>query len=285
MISCLLTGSSGFIGTHLVKRLQTTGFNLITISHDILENGNELRAIYHNYNPKVVINMQAYGNHSTQTDDFDMIKSNIVYTHNLAKIAKESGTYLFVQFGSSSEYGSKKDPMNEDDILEPQTMYAATKASATMILRSMASDEFKVSVVRPFSIYGPGEADFRFIPTAIRKIKYGDMLSLDANAVHDWTYIDDFTNGVLTVINHVLSAKDNYTVFNIGTGKQYTNREIFSFIQSIMKKKTKVKEMKMREHDSRHWRADNTKLKEIGWIPQYDIILGLTHTIAHYATQ
>jgi nucleoside-diphosphate-sugar epimerase len=284
MVNVLVTGSSGFIGKHLVSKLQLAGFNLITISHDILENGNELRAIFANYNPRIVYNLQAYGNHSTQTDEYESIRSNIVYTHNLARIAKESKVEAFIQFGSSSEYGKKKEPMNEEDVLTPNTMYGATKASATEILHYLASDSFKVCVIRPFSIYGPGEADFRFIPTIIRAIRNQEVLTIDGNAAHDWTYIDDFINGVLVSTNVLIHGKDPFTIVNVGTGQQYTNREVYEFVRQIMRKKTKVKEAKLRSYDNRHWVADNTKLKNMGWIPQNDIILGLTHTISSYET-
>lgn len=282
MASCLISGSSGFLGKHLTKKLQQAGFNLITISHDILENSNEVEAIFKNYKPQMVFNLQAYGNMSVQQDEFEMLKSNILYTHNLSRLAKLYSTKLFIQFGSSSEYGLKKDPMIETDVLEPNTMYGATKGAMTAILHSIASDKMKALVIRPFSIYGPQEAEFRFIPTVIRKIKLGEELTIDGNAAHDWTYIEDFTNGVLTATNNILHSKEVFNIVNVGTGIQYTNREIYEFIRQIMKKKTTVKDKKFRSFDSRHWVADNMKLKEMGWIPQYDIILGLKHTIAYY---
>lgn len=282
MANCLITGGSGFLGKHLVKKLQQAGFTLITVSHDVLDNGNELRSIFTSYKPRLVFNFQAYGNHSSQTDEFEMIKSNIVYTHNLARISKEMGVELFVQCGSSSEYGKKDDPMSEDDILEPNTMYGATKGSATLMLKTLADKKFKVVVIRPFSIYGPGEADFRFIPTVIRKIKNKELLEIDGNAVHDWTYVDDFINGVLTVSNHMLHGTERFSIVNVGTGTQYTNREVYEFIRQIMKQKTQVKEAHMRSFDTRHWVADNTKLKDLGWITQFDIVLGLKHTVASY---
>lgn len=282
MVNCLITGSHGFLGSHLTKKLQQAGFNLITISHDILENSNEVEAIFKNYKPQLVFNLQAYGNMSAQQDEFEMLRSNIIYTHNLSRLAKLYSSKLFIQFGSSSEYGLKKDPMIETDILEPNTMYGATKGAMTGILRSTASDKMKVLVIRPFSIYGPQEAEFRFIPTVIRKIKLGEELTIDGNAAHDWTYVEDFTNGVLTATNYMLHNKDIFNIVNVGTGTQYTNREVYEFIRQIMKKKTIVKDKKFRSFDSRHWVANNSKLKGMGWIPQYDIILGLKHTIAYY---
>lgn len=278
MVTCCITGSNGFIGQHLVKRLQKDGVNLINLTHDVLEDGNEVRKIFINYKPQIVYNLQAYGNHSTQLDDYDAIRSNIVFTHNLALIARDTGVQTFVQFGSSSEYGRKMEPMKETDVLEPVTMYGATKSAATTMTLSMQTPQFKVVIIRPFSVYGPGEADFRFIPTIVRCLQNKEVLTLDSMAVHDWIYIDDFVDGVL------LATQSKENIVNIGTGVQLANIQIYRFISKIMGKSTKIKEKHLRSFDGSSWVADNTRLKSLGWLPKHDIIDGLKHTIAYYVS-
>jgi len=276
----VITGSRGFLGQYLVKRLQHEGIELISLTHEILANGPDVKAIFLNYRPIIVYNLQAYGNHNAQDDDYEALRSNIIFTHHLARIARESGVKYFVQFGSSSEYGTKSQPMKETDSLEPTTMYGATKAAATWILRSLSTSTFRIVVVRPFSVYGPGEADFRLIPTIINKLSTREVLNLDSNAAHDWIYIDDFIDGLMAVTTAI--TKEPLGIVNIGTGIQYTNRDIYGFISKIMRKKTRIKEARLRPFDTSSWVADNTKLKSLGWLPKHDIISGLQHTVAHY---
>ena len=139
-----------------------------------------------------------------------------------------------------------------------------------------------ITTVRPFSIYGPGEANFRFIPTVCRQLINGKKINL-AMGNHDWIYIDDFIEALLKI-----TFSDNeYYVYNIGTGIESSNLDILSNLEKISGKKTMVEYINpIRTDDkSEHWVADITRLKALAWKPKFTIQQGLEATYKYYAKQ
>lgn len=275
-----LTGGSGFIGQAITKRLQSLDCEILQIKREDYYTG-LLQSKLESFNPNIIISAGAYGNHSTQTDDAETFEANVVKTFLLLNDTKNISYDAFINFGSSSEYGKKDLPMWEGNLLEPLSMYAATKAAGTMLCRGFAKKYNKLIVtVRPFSVYGPGEAEFRFIPTVIRSLIKDEELSLELRAFHDWIYIDDLVEGILQVIDKVKVLAGN--PINIGTGKQYRNEEVVNLLSFIADKKPKIKLVKLRHQDSSVWVADNNLLKLCGWTPKVDLMPGLRKTYQYY---
>ena len=155
-----------------------------SIPHTTLEDKRKLKAFFEycweNYRePFQIVHMASYGNHSTQRDLDKTIQANIINTVNLLEVAKDYPIESIIITGTSSEYGAKESPMSEDDLLEPDTLYAAAKASQTHLSLYLAKAyNLPLVVVRPFSVYGPGEADWRFIPTIIKNGLFYRILPL-----------------------------------------------------------------------------------------------------------
>lgn len=275
-----ITGSHGFIGEAIVKRLQQDN-NVLLVSRDYSTDllwGYQIKG----FNPQIIINLAAYGNHSDQTDDTNTFRANLLNLYTLLGVTCDLPYEAFINFGSSSEYGRKILPMKEDDCLEPMTMYAATKAAGTMLCRGFAKKYDKpIVTVRPFSVYGPGEADHRFIPTVIKSLIKDEQFTLDKDALHDWIYIDDLVDGVLAVIDNVDAFKGN--AVNIGTGKQYKNDELVSMLSLISGKKPKTEiSTVLRPNDSKIWVADTRLLKLVGFKAQTTLMEGLKKTYEFY---
>lgn len=277
-----LNGGSGFIGQAILNRLEQDNAvwvmerNVVT---DSLESFEEELA---EFEPSIIINLQAYGNHFTQYKDDETFYVNVLHLQRLLSVTKDVSYEAFINFGSSSEYGLKILPMKEDDCLEPMTMYAATKAAGTMLCRGFAKKYDKpIVTVRPFSVYGPGEADHRFIPTVIKSLIKDEQFTLDYQALHDWIYIDDLVDGVLAVIDNVELFKGN--AVNIGTGKQYKNEELVSMLSLISgrKPKTEISTI-LRPNDSKIWVADTRLLKLVGFKAQTTLMEGLKKTYESY---
>lgn len=278
----LLTGSHGFIGGALVKRLEWS--NNIWVVQRATYYRPDFKQTVTDFNPHIIIHAGAYGNHSTQTDDQETFEANIVKTFLLLDATKDIPYEAFINIGSSSEYGRKQFPMKEEDLLEPQTMYAATKASGTMLARAFAKKYDKpIVTVRPFSVYGPGEAEHRFIPTVIRALSRGEELFLDRLPFHDWIYIDDVVDGILAVIDQADTLKG--AAVNIGTGKQYRNQEVVSMLELISGARCKVVETTLRPGDSGNWVADNRTLRLCGWKPKVKLMDGLRKTYEWYVNK
>lgn len=160
-----------------------------------------------------------------------------------------------------------------------ETFYTASKAGAERIAKAFKVNYRKPIVsVRPFSVYGPREADFRLIPKAISSL--GGLMKLDHSAVHDWIYIDDFIDGLMTVIENIENIDEPV---NIGTGRQYTNGEVVDKLRKVANRQISIEYTgKQRVYDTDKWVADISLLKSFGWKPKYSLQKGLKKTYEYY---
>jgi len=275
----LITGANGFIGSRLTEFLKKKGDKVTKLDRILLTQPRKLYEKIKRVDPDIIYHLAAYGNHYDQKDTQEIFDVNVVDTFNLLQAAAKAGVKCFVNTGSSSEYGKKNIPMSEDLIPETDTMYGATKVATTYLSKAFASESgLPVVTVRPFSVYGPGEAEHRFIPTVIRCCLLGEALKL-APGVHDWIYIDDFINGMITVSKNI--KKLSGQVVNIGSGKQYSNKEVVGEIEricGITVAKDEVDNIRIFDTIT-SWVADNKKLRSFGWKPKIDLRSGLKKVI------
>lgn len=273
-----ISGASGFIGSNYFFKLLGEGHTPKAIPREYLYNYFTLKKFFEIEQPDVIVHFAAWGNHSTQLDLDKIISSNIEVTRNILQASKDVDYKALINTGSSSEYGTKMVPMKESDTLETDTFYGATKVATTFICRAFAKQFSKpIVTVRPFSIYGPREANHRFIPTAILNALDEKFFDLVKEPKHDWTYVDDFLDGIETVIKNIdkLSGK----AVNIGSGVEYSNLEVVQTIEKIHGLPIRFNTVEsLREFDSNCWQADNSRLKSLGWKPKYSLAKGLMKT-------
>jgi len=264
----LVTGSSGFIGSHLVARLKKEGFEVIKIPHNNLKSIHYLRGYMEAINPQYIFHFAAYGNMSHQKDENEMVQANYINTYNLLQATKRLPYVLFVNCSTSSVYGRTYRKMKEIHRLKPDTLYAATKAGAEYLCRYFRKNYHKVIVnIRPFSVYGPGEADFRFIPTLIKNDDK-NIASEVINGNHDWIYIDDFINGVMKIVEN--SGFLPHRTFNIGTGRMTSNEQVAKMITKDYNLSPEVK-----IQDSEMWVADTERIASLNWQPTTELAEGI----------
>lgn len=279
MKKAIVTGSSGFIGQHLVTRLKEEGFTVYRITHNLLDSYTKLKELVEKIKPDYIYHLASYGNMGNQDNDDEVIMANIIRTWTLLKATQEIDYKLFVNFSTSSVYGYYDAPMGEWLKVRPNTMYAATKAGAEYICRAFRKKHRKTIVsVRPFSVYGPGEADYRFIPTIIRNA----MAKKSSNVIlgnHDWIYIDDFIDGVMTITNNYLDLTKR--LYNIGTGDMYSNQQVIEEISKYMDVKYEL-EPKYKKQDSKVWYASTKRMDMLNYRVKTTFEEGIRKTVEHY---
>jgi nucleoside-diphosphate-sugar epimerase len=116
--------------------------------------------------------------------------------------------------------------------------------------------------IHPYSVYGEGEADHRFIPKVIKCLHTGESMVVDGDATHDWIYIDSFVDA--------LFAGET----EIGTGVKTSNKEIVKMLEDISGKSLRYVKGKVRDYDNDNWVAKKG-VKDIG------IYEGLKRTYEH----
>ncbi len=296
----LITGGAGFIGSNLTRRLLKMGYSInlivkkntdlwrlkdivskIRIHKVDLLDSLKLSQTVSKIKPEIIIHLATYSNYRDQRAIKQMIDLNIQGTFNLLLASKDINYDIFINTGSSSEYGLKSKPMKENDLLEPVSFYAATKASATLLCQVFAK-EFKKPIVtfRPFSVYGPYEEKSRFMPTIVKALIKGKSINLTPGKQRrDFIYIDD----VVDIYIKAMRTRKNLAgqILNIGTGKQYSNDETVKILFKAVGQKVSVKKgaFPKRLWDTPYWVADISKTtKLLKWKPRFGLKEGLRKT-------
>lgn len=260
-----ITGSSGFLGTHLRERLLTRNADTYLYARD------QDLSVLEEFQPDYIYHLagEIY-------NEEEMYESNSTLTYRLLETARKLPIKAFIYVGSSSEYGRKDHPIAETDYLSPSTLYEATKACGSLLCQAYAREfNTPVMIARPFSLYGKHEPWKRFIPTVIHHIKRKKTIHI-APGVHDFIHVDDFINGLFLLEQNVRPGE----VFNFGTGIQTSNEDLVSMVEKAIGKSTEKKLIgKIHSYDSDCWVCDNSKARELGWEPKFDLIRGLTQVI------
>lgn len=213
-----ITGANGFIGKALQERLK----------------GEDVVCINRNHYPfefdegSTVIHLAAYGNHSYQQDSKQIIRTNISMLQVMLDAFSVSDAAKFINASTSSV------------TLPVQTMYSASKLFGECLVNSYSDD--RMVNVRPYSVYGPGEALHRFIPQVIKHLNSGEPMGVCTDAVHDWIYIDDFIDALLS--GHT----------DIGTGLQHSNMQVIRMLEQISGKELVYNAVNdLRPYDTDSW--------------------------------
>lgn len=301
MIRALITGASGFVGSNLARYLLAQGYQVILLLrkdyvpwrlHDILQDvrienadlrdrDGVTRAIKR-AGAQWIFHLAAYGANCSQGDEMKVLETNVMGTANLVAACVGAGFDVFVNTGSSSEYGFKEHATAETDWLDPNSYYAVTKASATMLCRHTArSLGLRIPTLRLYSVYGPFEEPTRLIPTLIMKGLENKLPPLVSPVVaRDFVCVDDVVRAYLMAATAEHGDVD--AVYNVGTGVQTTIREIVDLARRVLDISVEPMwgSMQNRPWDTDTWVARTAKMnEELGWHAQYSIGQGLRKTI------
>jgi nucleoside-diphosphate-sugar epimerase len=250
----VITGQSGFIGTNLTEHLRF----LFGEDLDVLplnSNDHDVRRIP-DFNPNLIFHLGA-----EIYDHTKMKQSNIDFTFDMLNAAARCSPKAFIYCGSSSEYGAKSVRMREDQCLSPRNMYEATKGCGTLLCQAFANAYgVPTQIVRPFSVYGKHEKKHRFMPTLMRKFLCDEQVTIYPGN-HDWIYIDDFIAGMLAIALSPNKLPFG-NIFNIGTGIQRSNTDVYEAFCSAFGKRVPVHKVEHHKHeyDSHSWCADVQKI-------------------------
>lgn len=267
-LTILLTGAHGFVGLNLAKRFIDDGHKVADLPRELLMDPASLEIYIKKVNPNYIFHLASYGNMYEQKDEDEIFATNCIKTYFLLKSTLSIKYTGFVYVSSSSVYGTKSMPMHEKDVLEPVSLYGATKACGEYLARYFALKYDKpIITARPFSITGVGEQKNHLIPTLIDACLKKKKAHLVPDATHDFIDIADFIDGILTLS---LNAYDNRgRVFNVGTGTYWSNKDVAEIVEKKVGKKLKIQTVsQLRDYDSNMWVADNTRLKMLGWYPK-----------------
>ena len=297
----LITGTTGFVGAVVARRMIERGHEvhaLVRAAHrswrvdelgdalamhvaDLLRPP-QLDALFAAVRPHWVLHLAAYGAYSSQADAARCVRTNVEGSVNLIDAAARHGVERFVHTGSSSEYGFKDHAPDEDEPLEPNSLYAVTKAAATAYARYAGrAGRVHTTTLRLYSVYGPYEEPTRLVPTVILRGLAGRYPPLaDPDVARDFVYVDDVASAYEAALAADLPAG---AVYNVGTGTQTTLREVAAVSRARfgIAAEPEWGTLPPRTWDTTTWVANTARTRaELGWTPSTTFEDGFRRTAA-----
>ncbi len=307
----LVTGGAGFIGSCFVKtifkerpsyevvnvdKLTYAGNldNLSEIQHspkyhfvqaDITD-FEKVKSVVEEFQLDAIINFAAESHVDRSIQDaIAFIHTNIQGTHSLLELAKTCKIKRFVQVSTDEVYGSLEDGgyFTESTPLAPNSPYAASKASADLLVRSyFKTYKLPLLISRCSNNYGPYQYPEKLIPLFIIRALQNRELPLygDGLYVRDWIHVQDHCFALLAILEKGKEGE----VYNIGARCEKKNIDIAHKILDLSDKpKMLLRSVQDRLGHDRRYAIDPSKIeKELGWKPQFHLDDDLPSLIEWY---
>jgi dTDP-glucose 4,6-dehydratase len=215
----------------------------------------------------------------------DFVSTNVAGTQVLLQAALEAGLDKFIHVSTDEVYGSiPHGSWPETHPLEPNSPYAASKASSDLLARAYhRTHGLPVCITRCSNNYGPHQFPEKVIPLFVSNLLDGRRVPLygDGLNVRDWLHVDDHCNG----IRLVLEAGCPGEIYNIGGGTELTNRELtFRLLDAVGADPSRIEPVGDRKGHDRRYSVDWSKIAaELGYAPQISFETGLVETVRWYA--
>lgn len=296
----LVTGGSGYIGSHFVWRLSGTEFFPIVfdvkspsktiLKHAIyyrgdVRNYHALLDAFSRYKPKCVVHLAAItANTTDKHDEKRLWEVNVAGSENVLRAAFQIQRHNIVFTSSAAVYGEARPGIAETHALHPKNTYGITKKKTEeSIKRYVMGTHGGAVILRLFNIAGNNpqvnlshnaEARKTLISNALRVAEgkkktlviYGQHFSTaDGTAVRDYVHIDDVVEAIYKATNYVLTKKDCVTV-NIGSGIGATNLEVIRTVEQVIGHSIPIRFGRPRAHEIICSVANNRRaLQVLGW--------------------
>lgn len=293
----MVTGGTGFIGSHVVRQLLNSGRDVAVVTRsaggvdrlghvpdavaliraDLTDSASVRRALS-DWRPDACIHLAWFaepGQYLQSLENLSALGSTLTLLQELADV----GCTRVAMAGTCAEYDSSRGWLREDSPTDPQTLYAATKLSAALITREVARIKgLQLAWGRVFYPYGPGEDERRAVPAAIRSLLAGIPFGTTAGAqVRDYIHAEDVALAFVCLIDESASG-----VYNISSGIPITMRRVMDTIGEIIDGTDLIRfgALPYREWDPMFVCGDDSRLRKLGWAPRYSLHTGMEQTIA-----
>lgn len=287
----LITGETGFVGTHLLKFLKKSDIAVVNNHYfykqknedgiinnriDILDK-NSLEGLKENIDTIVHLASKTSIPNS-HTNPYETYYTNIVGTLNILEFARKRGIKKIINV-STYVYGKPAYlPIDESHPVNPHSPYNKSKILAENLCENYSTDHgLNIVTLRPFYIYGSTSTKLSFIASIGDQINSDGIVRLSAkNTKRDFLFVGDFVELILKVINNFPTG---YNVYNVGSGKSYSLEEIIKILEKIMNRKITIKyDDSIRPNDILEMVADISAVSsKFRWKPKVDIEVGLNY--------
>lgn len=319
MVTILVTGGCGFIGSHFVRQLLLRPADVRVVNVDKLtyagnvENLADVQPseryrfvqadiadreamadVFRTVQPWAVLNFAAESHVDRSIlEPSPFFSTNVLGVLTLLEAARAFGIARFVQISTDEVYGdcAGKDPPSEDAPLLPSSPYAASKAAADLLCMAyFRTYGLPILIVRSSNNFGPFQFPEKLIPLAIRKALGGEPIPMygDGHQLRDWLFVEDACDGIL----RVLELEHPGQAYNIGTGEVRENLEVVRLVCRFLgdelgrDPEVFLGQITMTADRPGHdtcYRLDTRKARrELEWVPTTRFEEGLRRTVRWY---
>lgn len=322
MVSYLITGGAGFIGSNFVRYLLKTYADIRIVNLDLLtyagrpENLPEdprhifvrgdvcdrelVSCLFSEYDFDAVIHFAAESHVDRSISDPDIfVRTNVMGTLNLLRCAMDSwfdGSWKpgkkYLQVSTDEVYGAlgPEGFFTETTPLSPHSPYSASKASGDLfVLAFRDTYGMPVNITRCSNNYGPNQYPEKLIPLMIRNAMQHKPLPVygDGMQVRDWLYVDDHCRAIDLVASRGRAGE----IYNVGGHNERTNLEIVRTILRQLHDRLGddeindglIRHVEDRLGHDRRYAIDPAKIRrELGWVPEIPFDIGIQKTIDWY---
>jgi dTDP-glucose 4,6-dehydratase len=304
----LVTGSAGFIGSHLTEALLAVGADvtafirynsrgdigslrqipqpalerLTVVSGDLKDPSAVVQAVK---DMDVVFHLGALiGIPYSYVHPMDYVQTNMVGTANLLEACRHAKVSRIVQFSTSEVYGTARyAPIDEEHPLQGQSPYAASKIAADQLALSyFRSFGLPVAIARPFNTYGPRQPARAIIPTIIGQALAGPIIRLGSlTPLRDMNYVSDTVAGTLRIAETDAAVGE---VINLGSSREISigdiAQAIFHAIGGEFRIETDLSRVRPEKSEVFRLIADCSKAERLlGWKHSVTVEDGIANTI------
>lgn len=305
-MNILVTGGAGFIGSNYIRMMFKRHPDIEITNIDKLTYAGNLDNLRDITNPgytfikgdicdpdvvnKAMEGADAVVHFAAEThvdrsikDGAVFVSTNVLGTNTLLNCALQSEVNRFIHVSTDEVYGSiNEGSFTEIDSLEPSSPYSASKAGSDLLAMSYYTTYgLSVSITRCTNNFGPYQYPEKLIPLFITNLIEGKKVPVYGTGlnVRDWIYVKDHCSGIDFVFDHGRSGE----IYNIGCGNELTNLEItHKILKMLGKDGSSIQFVEDRKGHDLRYSLDCTKLRRMGWEPEYDFNRALESTITWY---
>lgn len=275
----LVTGGSGFIGTHLVNRLIEKGHEVRVLDNKAPQNrkaryvNGDIRSVEDvsiaMSGCKACFHLAAIA--QARNEDKDLLyKVNYLGSKTVFDAAEKVGAKIIFA-SSSAVYGNVAKPAKETAQCNSVSYYGTTKLKSEQLLKG--SDAF---IVRLFNVYGPGNEAGVVNVFCKRMMNYQEVPVIgNGRQTRDFVYVSDVVDALFLGIEH-------NGIYNVGTGKETSVLQLIEIIQRLARYKPNIVRVEASPLDPEKSVADITKITKLGWKPKIELQKGIRLVLENY---